>query len=179
VPRTALPDPTPIGPRPILIGVGGNLASPGWGQPREMLAAALAALAAEGVEIVARSSWYRSEPVPPADQPWFVNAVAVVETRLGAAELLALMQRIEARFGRVRGARNAARTVDLDLLDYRGVEIATSELSLPHPRLHLRRFVLQPLAEIAPLWRHPLYGATARQLLAAVAAGQRVEPLPE
>ena len=162
----------------ILIGLGGNLDSPRWGAPRETLTAALAALEAEGIAITARSGWYRSEPVPPSDQPWYVNAVAAMETGLDAHALLALMQRIETRLGRVRSVPNAARTVDLDLLDYRGERIETADLVLPHPRLSRRRFVLEPLAEIAPGWRHPRIGKTARQLLAELAAEERVERLP-
>jgi 2-amino-4-hydroxy-6-hydroxymethyldihydropteridine diphosphokinase len=165
-------------PRPILIGIGGNLETPRWGPPRQILTAALAELEALGVAITARSSWYRSEPVPPSGQPWFVNAVAAVRTPLAAAGLLALMQRIETQFGRVRGAPNAARSVDLDLLDYRGQRVESAVLVLPHPRLHQRRFVLEPLAEIAPGWRHPLLGASARQLLADLAHGQSAERLP-
>lgn len=162
---------------PILIGLGGNLDSPRWGAPRETLTAALVALEAQGVAIAARSAWYRSEPVPPSDQPWYVNAAAALETGLDAGDLLALMQRIETRFGRVRSMPNAARVVDLDLLDYRGERIESADLVLPHPRLHRRRFVLEPLAEIAPGWRHPLIGKTARQLLAELAAEGRVERL--
>ena len=162
-----------------LIGIGGNLDSPRWGSPRETLLAALAELGREGVTICARSAWYRSEPVPPSDQPWFINAVAAVETALDAAGLLAVMQAVETRFGRVRGVRNEARIVDLDLLDHRGERIDTESLILPHPRLHQRRFVLEPLAEIAPKWRHPVLGKTARQLLAGIADKQPVERLPD
>ncbi|HXC88594.1 MAG TPA: 2-amino-4-hydroxy-6-hydroxymethyldihydropteridine diphosphokinase [Stellaceae bacterium] len=160
---------------PILVGLGANLESPRWGAPRETLAAALAALASEGVAILARSGWYRSAPVPLSDQPWFVNAAASVATRLAAPDLLALMQAVEHRFGRTRGERNAARVLDLDLLDYRGERFASPDLVLPHPRLHQRRFVLEPLAEIAPEWRHPTLGSTARQLIAALADAQPVE----
>jgi 2-amino-4-hydroxy-6-hydroxymethyldihydropteridine diphosphokinase len=167
-----------LSPLLTLIGIGGNLDSPRWGPPRETLNAALAALEGEGAAITARSAWYRSEPVPRSDQPWFVNAVVAVETGLGAADLLAAMLAIETRFGRVRSVRNAARAVDLDLLDYRGLRIESTELVLPHPRLHQRRFVLEPLAEIAPCWRHPRLGMTARQLLTGLAADQPVERLP-
>jgi 2-amino-4-hydroxy-6-hydroxymethyldihydropteridine diphosphokinase len=161
----------------ILIGIGGNIASPRFGPPRNTLTAALVALEREGIGIVARSGWYRSEPVPSSNQPWFVNAVASLTTEFGARALLAVMQAIETRFGRVRGLPNAARILDLDLLDHRGQVMETPSLVLPHLRLHQRRFVLAPLAEIAPDWRHPLLGMTAGQLLAQLGADQQIERL--
>ena len=163
----------------ILIGIGGNLTSARFGPPRQALAAALAALETEGIYNIARSPWYRTEPVPPSDQPWFTNAVASLATALPAPDLLAVMQRLETRFGRARGERNAARVLDLDLLDYRGEVIETAPLILPHPRLHERRFVLAPLAEIAPAWRHPVLGLTAKQLLAGLVSNQLIERLPD
>lgn len=161
----------------ILIGIGGNLATAQFGAPRETLSAALAALETAGICIAARSAWYRSEPVPRSDQPWFVNAVASLATDLQPSELLGVLQRTETQFGRVRDERNAARVLDLDLLDHRGAVMVTPSLVLPHPRLHQRRFVLAPLAEIAPDWHHPLLGLTALQLLAQLAADQPVERL--
>ncbi len=125
-----------------------------------------------------QSGWYRSEPVPRSNQPLFINAVAAVQTAVGASELLAMMQAVESRFGRVRGEPNAARVVDLDLLDFQGEVGTTPFLVLPHPRLHQRRFVLVPLAEIAPEWRHPLLGLTAEQLLAQLTGEQQLERLP-
>jgi 2-amino-4-hydroxy-6-hydroxymethyldihydropteridine diphosphokinase len=161
----------------ILIGLGANLDSPVWGSPRQTLTAALAALEAAGVAALARSGWYRSGPVPPSEQPWFINAVVSVATPLDASDLLALMQKTEIAFGRVRAERNAARVLDLDLLDYCGERIQTPELTLPHPRIHQRRFVLEPLAELAPQWRHPIFGQTAEQLLAALDRQQPIERL--
>lgn len=162
----------------ILIGLGANLDHPIWGTPRDTLVAALAALENDGVATVARSGWYRSAPVPASEQPWYINAVAIVTTDFDPHYLLAAMQCIERRFGRVPAPRNAARLLDLDLLDYGGERIASPELILPHPRMHERRFVLQPLAEIAPLWRHPILGMSARQLLAELYQDQRLLRMP-
>ena len=131
----------------ILVGIGSNLAAPGFGSPQEVAMAAVAQLPAIGVKVVGQSRWYRSEPVPQSDQPWYVNGVAVVETGLEPAALLAGLLALETRFGRRRGARNAARSLDLDLLDYDGRQCTTRRLVLPHPRLHERRFVVVPLAE--------------------------------
>jgi 2-amino-4-hydroxy-6-hydroxymethyldihydropteridine diphosphokinase len=161
----------------ILIGIGGNLASPQFGPPRNTMMAALAALEAERSAIPARSAWYRTEPVPPSNQPWFINGVAKIATKLGAHELLAVLQSIESRFGRVRAEPNAARILDLDLLDYDGLVMQTPALVLPHPRLHERRFVLVPLSEIAPDWRHPLLGLTASELLDRLPVEQQIERL--
>src|SRR5690349_16299872 len=102
----------------IIIGLGGNLPHPIYGEPRATLTAALAALKRRGARVVARSRFYATEPVPRSDQPRFVNAAVAVETALSPTELLAALHAIEAEFGRIRGARNAARVLDLDLLAY-------------------------------------------------------------
>ncbi len=159
----------------ILIGMGANLPSL-VGPPRQTLEAAVAALAEAGVAVEGRSAWYRSAPLPAGDQPWYVNGVVAVATRLGPVELLGLLHRVEARFGRVRRKRNEPRILDLDLLDHDG-ELRQEPPVLPHPRLHERAFVLLPLADVAPEWRHPVSGASPAALIAALQPGQVVERL--
>ena len=161
----------------ILIGIGGNLESARFGPPRDTLSAALAALTAERIKILTRSGWYRTEPVPQSDQPWFVNAVVSLATELSAKDLLTVLQTTERHFGRIRGEPNGPRILDLDILDYQGEVMNATSLVLPHPRLHERRFVLMPIAEIAPDWRHPILGLTAAQLLARLSSEQQIERL--
>ena len=163
--------------RLVLVGLGANLPS-AFGDPPATLLAALGRLQEAGVKIVRRSRFWRSEPVPVSDQPWFVNAVAVVETDLPPNRLLALLHEVEAAFGRVRSVVNAPRLLDLDLLAY-GREISeTDSPILPHPRLHQRAFVLMPLADIAPDWRHPASGQGVSAMIARLPPGQRIEPFP-
>lgn len=162
----------------ILIALGANLPSAAGG-PRETLEAALAQLDAAGVRVVARSRWYRTAPVPVSDQPWFVNGVARVETTLDPPALLTVLRRIEQFFGRQRTVPNAARSLDLDIIDYDGRVENTPELTLPHPRMQDRAFVLLPLAEIAPTWRHPTLGKTVETLVSTLAEGQNAAPIAE
>lgn len=163
----------------ILIGIGSNLPAPPAETPLETAAAALGALSRSGIRVVAHSGWYLSEPVPASDQPWFVNGVAIVESRLAPPALLDRLLAIEADFGRLRSAPNAARTLDLDLLDHDSCLCDTATLTLPHPRLHRRRFVLTPLCEIASDWRHPRLNLTAVELLARLPSGQPVRRLSD
>jgi 2-amino-4-hydroxy-6-hydroxymethyldihydropteridine diphosphokinase len=158
----------------ILVGIGSNLSGAGYETPLATAIAGLRALPAIGAAIVAASPWYLSAPVPVSDQPWFANSVARLTSDLAPEALLARLLDLEARFGRTRGARNAARVLDLDLLDHDGARRDTPALTLPHPRLHERRFVLAPLCDIAPEWRHPRLGLTAAVLLARLPPGQEV-----
>ena len=157
----------------ILVALGANLESPRFGPPRATLEAALEAMAARGLTILRRSSWYRSAPVPASDQPWFVNGVVAVRAPGSAGETLDLLHAIEADFGRERGVRDAARVLDLDLLAFDDqISPPGAWPVLPHPRLAERAFVLHPLAECAPQWRHPVTGLAAAVLKARIPPGK-------
>lgn len=164
-------------PKRALIGLGANLPS-AVGPPRATGEAALAWLDSHGARVLRRSRWYRSAPVPVSDQPWFVNAVAELAWDGAPEALLALLHQAEAALGRVRRERNEARAIDLDLLAMDGL-VRDKPPILPHPRLHERAFVLRPLAELAPDWRHPVLGRPIAELIAGLPPGQDIEPMGE
>ena len=149
----------------ILVALGSNLSHPQHGTSEAVLTAAIVSLEANGVHVVERSGFYRTAPVPASDQPDFVNAVVVLESPLEPAALLALLHRIEASFGRIRAVRNEARILDLDLLAWHD-RVSTADPLLPHPRLHERAFVLLPLRDVAPAWRHPISGKSVSEMIA-------------
>jgi 2-amino-4-hydroxy-6-hydroxymethyldihydropteridine diphosphokinase len=144
------------------VALGANLAD-----PVAQITAALAAVATlPESRLLRASSLYRTVPVGIRGQPDFINAVAAIETALAAHALLGALFAVEAQFGRRRDFHHAPRTLDLDLLLYDEEIIATPELRLPHPRMHLRAFVLAPLVEIAPDCRIPRRGRAAAWLAA-------------
>jgi 2-amino-4-hydroxy-6-hydroxymethyldihydropteridine diphosphokinase len=154
------------------IGLGANL-----GDPRRSVEEALAEIAAlPQTRLLRRSSLYRTAPVD-AGGPDYVNAVAGVETALSPFELLRALLAIEQAHGRQRSVRNAPRTLDLDLLLHGDTIIETPELTLPHPRLHQRAFVLEPLLEVAP--GLVVDGLGELEPRRRAAAGQRIEKLPD
>ncbi|MDQ5902699.1 MAG: 2-amino-4-hydroxy-6-hydroxymethyldihydropteridine diphosphokinase [Pseudomonadota bacterium] len=154
------------------VALGANLV-----EPQAQVRAALAELARlPQSTLVAASSLYRTAPVGLAGQPDFINAVAALDTSLSPDDLLEALFAIERSFGRVRKEKNGPRTLDLDLLLYDSEIIDTPHLHLPHPRLHLRAFVVVPLAEIAPDCRLPGRGTVAAWLPAV--ANQQIERLP-
>jgi len=160
----------------IVVALGGNLGG-GMGSSVVVMRRALDAFPDFGFQVKAQSAFWRSSAWPdPADPP-YVNAVALVETALGPEAALEALHALEARFGRVRAARNAPRTLDLDLIAYgRRIEPVGPPV-LPHPRAAARRFVMGPLAEIAPGWRHPVSGETAETLAAAASVGVDARPM--
>jgi 2-amino-4-hydroxy-6-hydroxymethyldihydropteridine diphosphokinase len=163
----------------VFIALGANLPHERFGSPRHTLEAALGALDRKGIRTVRVSPWYRTAPVPASDQPWYVNAVAEVMSDLPADDLLAELHAVEAAFGRARTVPDAARPIDLDLLDFHG-EIAAGGAGraiLPHPRMTDRAFVLLPLADLAPEWRHPASGLSVRALIENLPAGQVAIPM--
>ncbi len=148
---------------PALIGLGANIPSFA-GPPAQTLKAALAVLAKAGVEITALSPFYETEAWPDPAAPPFLNAVAALRTLLQPVALMTLLHEVETTFGRKRSVPNAPRTLDLDLLDYAG-QVREGTITLPHPRLAERRFVLEPLKVVAPVWRHPVSGLDVDALL--------------
>ena len=158
----------------ILIGIGANLSPDGYATPREGCEAAIASLAELGIEVVAVSPWYETAPVPISDQPWFNNAVIAATTSMSAEDALAALHRVEAGFGRIRTVRNAARVLDLDLLDYGGTTYSDDNISIPHPRLHERAFVLLPMRDVAPGYTHPETGLGIDDLIDALPADQQI-----
>lgn len=170
----------------ILIGLGSNLTGGQFDSPRAVLEAALAKMSDRGIVVKKLSRFYQSEPVPISDQPWFVNAVAAVETELSPTDLLQELHEIESSLGRERRVRWEARVLDLDILAYHerimpspevwlarhrqisAENVAPEEIVIPHPRLHERLFVLKPLMDIFPNWRHPVLAKTAREFTASV-----------
>lgn len=161
----------------ILIALGANL--PGaCGRPDETLSAALKAMPGFGIRVVRVARFYRTPALADYVQPDYVNSVAEIEAAEPPEALLRMLHRIEAIFGRVRRDRWAPRAIDLDLLDYRGMVIpggsgqsgvAGMPIALPHPGISGRGFVLVPLREVAPGWRHPVSGESVERMLAALA----------
>ena len=163
----------------IFVALGSNLASPHFGDSQATLEAALSRIAkTDGFRILRHSRWYQSPAWPPSDQPSFVNGVAELASELAPDQVMGALHDIEVAFGRTRKRVNEARILDLDLLTYH--DLVSEEGAwplLPHPRMAERAFVLRPLAEVAPQWRHPVLGETAAVLLSRLDAHQVAGPL--
>ena len=161
------------------IGIGANLSSLGCATPRATCEAAIKALVQAGLKIKSQSSWYKSAPVPASSQPWYINGVISIEISIEANALITILQDVENKFGRTRTTKNAARTLDLDLIAYANSvsgweKEADDKLILPHPRMSERGFVLLPLREIAPNWCHPVFKTSVVELISLLDPGQQI-----
>jgi 2-amino-4-hydroxy-6-hydroxymethyldihydropteridine diphosphokinase len=152
----------------VYLSLGSNI-----GDRANHLRQAIGQLNAAGIKVVRVSPAYETEPVDYTGQRWFLNLVMEAETELFPRPLLARIARIERALGRIRAAPKGPRTIDIDILLYGQARMRTTELEIPHPRMAERRFVLAPLADLAPDLRHPVSGRTIRELLENL-EGQRV-----
>jgi 2-amino-4-hydroxy-6-hydroxymethyldihydropteridine diphosphokinase len=162
------------------LGLGSNLSAPQFGSPRRVLEAALDLVQEAGIRVTRRSRWYSSAPeilAGDGDQGWYTNGVAVLVSSVAPLDILALLMDIESHMGRIRKAPNEARIIDLDLLAYGDRVEEGSGLALPHPRMHGRSFVLLPLAEVVPGWRHPKLGVTVEDLIASLPSAGLANPI--
>lgn len=157
-----------------MVALGCNLPGP-YTSREALLEAALERFPSEGLTVVARSSWWTSAAWPDASAPPYLNGVALVETKLDPEATLAALHRLEARFGRQRAEVNAPRTLDLDLIAH-GRTVTRAGVITPHPRAHDRLFVMGPLAQIAPEWRHPTLGESAERLARTASVGRDAAP---
>lgn len=157
----------------ILLGLGANLPSD-FGSPEETIKRCIGDLPSYGITVLKASSVWESAPVPISDQPWYKNAVCLIETEHTPQDLLNIIQNIEHDFGRIRSIRNAARVIDLDLLAYNDIISDNKLLELPHPRMHERAFVLLPLQEIASDWTHPVTRKTLSALIKNLPEDQKI-----
>ncbi|THD75292.1 MAG: 2-amino-4-hydroxy-6-hydroxymethyldihydropteridine diphosphokinase [Phenylobacterium sp.] len=161
----------------MVVALGSNLAGD-FASSEALLEAALARFPQAGLPVLARSGWWRSAAWPDPSQAEYRNGVALVEATQGPRAVLEALFSIEQAFERTREARNAPRTLDLDLIAYGRQVIDAPGLVLPHPRAHDRLFVMGPLAEIAPGWVHPVLERTAADLAATATVGRDAGPIP-
>ena len=161
----------------IYIGIGSNLNGKNNETPLQNCKKALVELKKE-VNICKISSWYKSEPIPVSNQPWFINGVIEISTNKSSLDLLEFILSIEKVFGRVREKQNEARILDLDIIDYKKkILYIKNKLIIPHPRMHERSFVLQPLSELNPKWMHPIKKKGIKELIRNLNNKQKISKI--
>ena len=149
----------------IIIGIGGNLHSSNGLHPIEIGKKAIKAMKSMSINVEKQSNWYRSDPIPKSDQPKFFNSIIVAKTNLNELDVLTSLHKIEDNLGRLRKNTNEARVIDLDLIDYSSKILESENIKIPHPRAHLRRFVMEPLFEVEKNWIHPLLKLSVTEIL--------------
>ena len=158
----------------IYIGIGSNLNGKNNETPLQNCKKALEELKKE-VNICKISSWYKSEPIPVSNQSWYINGVVEISTNKSSIDLLEFILNIEEFFGRVRKKKNEARILDLDIIDYKKkILYKKNKLIIPHPRMHQRSFVLQPLQELNPKWIHPIKKKGLKELISNLNDKQKI-----
>lgn len=162
----------------VIVALGSNLKG-AWPSTEALLEAALAAMAEAGLRPILRSRWWRSTAWPDPTDPAYLNGVAIIETPCDLQETLLTLHALEAKFGRARHLTNAPRTLDLDLVAYGRQIVDQPGVRVPHPRAAERKFVMGPLAEIAPGWTHPVNGRTAAQLAVLASVGVDAAPVTD
>ncbi len=148
----------------FIIGIGGNVYSNEGLHPIKVANIAFKKIETSRMRIDKLSNWYVSEPIPKSDQPNFFNCVAFCSSHMNETKVLNKLQMIEDSCGRVRVNVNGPRSIDIDLIDFSGKVINSENLTLPHPRAHLRRFVMEPISELEPFWKHPINNLSAKFL---------------
>ena len=160
----------------IIIAIGSNSISADYASSIEACEASIKMMLNQRIALVDKSSWYESVPVPISGQPNFINGIILINTNLKSHDLLLKLQSIETQMGRIRSIKNANRIIDLDLIAYNDDIIETDLLTLPHPRMFERAFVLLPISELIPEWRHPLTNLSVNTMLEQV-KGQKISKI--
>ena len=149
----------------LIIAVGGNITNKQGVHPTKVCDDSINLLKDYKIYIEKQSKWYISEPIPVSSQPKYFNKVIMAKSFLNEFEILKILHLIEKKFGRIRKKVNEPRIIDLDLIDCFGLILDNENISIPHPRAHLRRFVMEPLSEINSKWIHPIYKKSVSQIL--------------
>ena len=160
----------------FFIAVGSNIDSPEGFSPVKNCNDAFNELSKFNINIIQKSSWYLSEPIPKSSQPKYYNSVLLCDTNYNVQKIFKIIQTVEKKFGRIRVFKNMSRCIDIDIISFNRIVKNSLLLTIPHPRMHLRKFVLLPLFEIDANWSHPLLKKNIKFFLKKV-SHQRIKKL--